>query len=32
MGELKVGDAEQAEVVEKLAPLKEDIVEVKKKK
>ncbi len=32
MGELKVGDAEQAEVVEKLAPLKEDIVEAKKKK
>ncbi len=31
MGELKVADAEQAEVVEKLAPLKEDIVEKKKK-
>ena len=32
LGELKVGDAEQGEVIEKLAPLKEDIVETKKKK
>jgi hemoglobin len=32
MGEAKVGDAEQTEVVDKLAPLKEDIVEAKKKK
>jgi hemoglobin len=32
MGEAKVGDAEQAELIEKLAPLKEDIVESKKKK
>ncbi len=32
MGEAKVGDAEQTEVVEKLAPLREDIVESKKKK
>ena len=29
MAELKVGEAEQAEVVDKLAPLKEDIVEKK---
>jgi len=32
MGEAKVGDAEQTEVVDKLTPLKEDIVEAKKKK
>jgi hemoglobin len=32
LAEAKVGDAEQAELLEKLAPLKEDVVEAKPKK